>query len=135
MDEVKEILKEVIEEISKKEKITEKEREELFELLRLVKLNEKDDKFSFSFNRLALIGYHLLAFIRRLETNEKLPPVESGLWNEISPEVKKLSIEVLQKYVQRFKKELKELDETEIFLLAVHFEASKIKCVGGKNNA
>lgn len=47
MDEVKEILKEVIEEISKKEKITEKEREELFELLRLVKLNEKDGKFSF----------------------------------------------------------------------------------------
>lgn len=132
MDEVKEILKEVIEEISKKEKITEKEREELFELLRLVKLNEKDGKFSFSFNRLVLIGYHLLAFIKRLETNEKLPPVEPGLWNEISPEVKKLSIEVLQKYVQRFKKEL---DETEIFLLAVHFEASKIKCVGGKNNA
>ncbi|ADL69188.1 hypothetical protein [Thermoanaerobacterium thermosaccharolyticum] len=114
----------VIEEICKKEVVTEYEKNQLGELLKAIELKGGEKGFSFTSNRLILIGHHLLAFIRRIQNDSKLPPIESDLWKEISLSSKELSTEILQQYVQ---KQHKKLDSVEIFLLAVHFDVSKLE--------
>ncbi|MFS0556063.1 hypothetical protein [Brevibacillus sp. 179-C9.3 HS] len=64
------------------------------------------------------IGAHVLAFVRRMTNGEKLPVIEAELFAEIHPDMVTLSHRVLTE-----EKSAWQADDTEAFLLAVHFEA------------
>jgi len=67
------------------------------------------------------VGVHLLAVIRRARNNEKLPPVDQTILQQVCPDMLKLSRQVLDRLSGGL-----ENDDTEVLLLAVHFEAAKV---------
>lgn len=72
-------------------------------------------------DRWLAIGAHVLAFVRRMKNGEKLPVIEAELFAEIHPDMVALSRRVLT-----VEKNDWQVDETEAFLLAVHFEAIRV---------
>ena len=67
------------------------------------------------------VGVHLLAVIRRVRNNENLPPIDQTILQQVCPDMLKLSRQVLDKLIVGV-----ENDDTEVLLLAVHFEAAKV---------
>ncbi|MDF2679483.1 MAG: hypothetical protein K0R47_673 [Brevibacillus sp.] len=72
-------------------------------------------------DRWLAIGAHVLAFVRRMKNGEKLPVIEAELFAEIHPDMVALSLRVLTAEKSDW-----QVDETEAFLLAVHFEAIRV---------
>lgn len=70
--------------------------------------------------RWSAVGVHLLGVIRRARNNEKLPPVDQTILQQVCPDMLKLSSQVLDRLSGGL-----ENDDTEVLLLAVHFEAAK----------
>ena len=66
------------------------------------------------------VGVHLLAAIRRAKNNETLPPIDQTILEQVCPDMLELSRQVLDKLFAGVQK-----DDTEVLLLAVHFEAAK----------
>ncbi|EMT52882.1 MULTISPECIES: hypothetical protein [Brevibacillus] len=87
-------------------------------LMRMIESEMREKKIDIPRDRWLAICAHLLAFVRRMASGEKLPQVEAELFEEIHPEMLSLSSRVL------FGEETcSQEDGTEVFLLAVHFEA------------
>jgi PRD domain protein (TIGR03582 family) len=61
--------------------------------------------------------YHLSAMVHRSITGEKLVPIDQSIFSEISKE----SFSIAKKV----KDSIEELEENEIYLLSIHFEAAK----------
>lgn len=72
-------------------------------------------------DRWLAIGAHVLAFVRRMTNKEKLPVIEAELFAEVHPDMVALSRRVLGEEQKDW-----QVDETEAFLLAVHFEAIRV---------
>ncbi len=72
-------------------------------------------------DRWLAIGAHVLGFVRRMKNKERLPVIEAELFAEIHPDMVALSRRVLVSEGETW-----QVDETEAFLLAVHFEAIRI---------
>jgi PRD domain protein (TIGR03582 family) len=115
---------ELIQEISKKNPLSLQEKNELISLL--VNVKEKTEKISLSLTkeRWVAIAVHLLAFMRRVKQGESLPPIEQEIWDQVSQEMKDVSQQVLQTYGMD---KNQNIENTEIFLLAVHFETAKFE--------
>ncbi|MDV3430362.1 PRD domain-containing protein [Paenibacillus larvae] len=78
-------------------------------------------KLNLTLSRWIALGNHYAAMINRLQAGDKLPPVEEEAFNEISAAAEEASAFVLRSYHEQLKLNI---DRTEIFLLAVHFEAA-----------
>ncbi|NRF95849.1 PRD domain-containing protein [Paenibacillus frigoriresistens] len=98
------------------------ESEELRPLLAFMKACTEEAGLTISFDRMLVIGIHLLAFIRRVKQGEWLPELEEGMFDEVSPQWVELSRRVLTSYVVPRKRIL---DDAEVFYLTVHLEAAQ----------
>ncbi|MED1919171.1 hypothetical protein P4V64_28125 [Bacillus thuringiensis] len=121
MQMIDDILKELTEtkpdyltEISESEQILRKIEEEF----RLMEIHIPRDRW-------LAIGAHVLAFVRRMTNGERLPVIEAELFAEIHPDMVTLSHKVLWE-----EKSAWQADDTEVFLLAVHFEAIRAMQMG-----
>lgn len=72
-------------------------------------------------DRWLAIGAHVLAFVYRMKNGEKLPSIDAELFSEIDPDMVTLSHRVLTTEESDW-----QTDDTEAFLLAVHFEAIRV---------
>lgn len=71
--------------------------------------------------RLLGIGNHLLFFIRRVASLEHLPEVAPAMVEQISLQIKEAVQQILETYAQNRNYEV---DDTELVLLSVHFQAA-----------
>ncbi|MFC7442826.1 PRD domain-containing protein [Laceyella putida] len=118
------MIEQLIQEIATHKPLLPQEKTELQTLL--VRIKEQTEKMalSLSHDRWMALAVHVLAFMRRMEEGECLPPVEQELWDQVSEEMKGLSRKVLEAYGRD-----KNLNITniEILLLALHFAAAKLE--------
>lgn len=112
------MIDEIIQEIAGKSPEYLSEISELKRLLHVIEEDSRQMQLSIPRERWLAIGAHVLAFVQRMTSGEKLPEIEAELFAEIHPDMVMLSRRVL--YGDR--PDWRE-DETETFLLAVHFEA------------
>lgn len=87
------------------------------ELLQLVAVNAQGVQLTISEERWLSMGIHLLSAMRRLANGEKLPAVDELVMEQVSLDMMDLSRKVLDKIHSN--------DDTEIVLLALHFETAK----------
>ncbi|NRS50404.1 hypothetical protein [Brevibacillus sp. HB2.2] len=121
MQMIDDILKELAE--TKPENIS-----EISECKRILQKIEQEFRFMeihIPRDRWLAIGAHVLAFVRRMTNGEKLPVIEAELFAEIHPDMVTLSHKVLTE-----EKGPWQVDDTEAFLLAVHFEAIRVMHIG-----
>ncbi|MFD1425528.1 PRD domain protein (TIGR03582 family) [Kroppenstedtia sanguinis] len=111
------MMDDLIREISKQQPMSAQEKNELKTLLSNVQAQTETMPFLLSKERWLAVGVHLLAWIRRMEKGESLPPLEQELWDQISEEMKELSRQILLSYG---KNKGRKIDNTEIMLLAIH---------------
>ncbi len=117
------MINETIQEIAKQSHIDISEISELKSLLTLVKQEASGIGLMISSERMLLMGVHLLAFMRRVTSGEKLPAMDSSLFAEIPPDMLALSSRILEAY--GLSGLSAKPDDTEIFLMAVHFETAR----------
>ncbi|WGV57589.1 hypothetical protein QIH01_19095 [Brevibacillus brevis] len=101
---------------------------EISECKRILQKIEKEFRFMeihIPRDRWLAIGAHVLAFVRRMTNGERLPVIEAELFAEIHPDMVMLSHKVLAE-----EKSAWQADDTEAFLLAVHFEAIRAMQMG-----
>lgn len=112
------MIDEVIKEIAETRSVNVSEISECERLMRRIEEESQQLQMEIPRERWLAICAHLLAFVRRMESGEKLPAIEAELFAEIHPDMVSLSRRIL------FDPETgRQEDETETFLLAVHFEA------------
>ncbi|MFD1396763.1 PRD domain-containing protein [Kroppenstedtia eburnea] len=118
------MIDDLIQEISKQQPLSVQEKNELKTLLVDVEAQTEMIPLLLSKERRLAIGVHLLAFVRRVEKGESLPPLEEELWEQISDEMKEVSRQILLPYG---KNKGRKIDNTEILLLAVHFATATVE--------
>ncbi|USG64219.1 hypothetical protein NDK47_18940 [Brevibacillus ruminantium] len=87
-------------------------------LMQMIEAEMRERRYEIPRYRWLAICAHLLAFVRRMASGEKLPEVEAELFEEIHPNMLALSRRILFGQETGWQE-----DRTEVFLLAVHFEA------------
>ena len=113
------MINETIQEIAKQTHADIFEISELVKLLTFLHQETTRIGLTVTSERMLMMGVHLLAFIRRVNTGEKLPAMDNALFVEIPPDMLALSSRLLQVFEQS------EPDDTEVFLMAVHLETAK----------
>lgn len=99
---------------------------ELKSLLQAIGEESAKLRLAITKERWLAVGAHLLAFVRRMANGERLPTIEAELFAEIHPDMILLSRRILYGNHPHWRE-----DETEVFLLAVHFEAIRAMYVDG----
>jgi len=113
------MINETIQEIAKQSFVDISEISELKKLLTLLHQETTQIGLTITSERMLMMGVHLLAFIRRVNTGEMLPPMDNSLFVEIAPDMLALSSRLFQAFGQS------EPDDTEVFLMAVHLETAR----------
>ncbi|MBA4493902.1 PRD domain-containing protein [Paenactinomyces guangxiensis] len=121
------MIDQLIQEISQQNPLVWQEKTELTSLLFNIKKRTEQISLSLSQERWMAVAVHLLAFIKRMEKGESLPPIEAEVWEEVSDEMKEVSRLVLEAYGHH---NGRNICNTEILLLALHFETAKMEQQG-----
>ncbi|MBG9798820.1 PRD domain-containing protein [Brevibacillus laterosporus] len=98
---------------------------EAYELIRLLEaIQELTNRIplTISKDRWIAMGVHLLAFMRRVQNQEKLPAIDASLMEEGDVRLQQISQKVLDAYGLQYGFSLEPI---EIFLLQVHLEVAK----------
>lgn len=112
----------IVEEVATLSPMQDTEAKELTTLLEKVREQAYQLPLIITKERWVAMGVHLLAFMRRVQNQEKLPAVDSSLIEEGDVRLKQISQKVLEAYGFQYGFPLESI---EIFLLQVHLEAAK----------
>ncbi|UFJ39106.1 PRD domain-containing protein [Brevibacillus humidisoli] len=116
------IMENIVAEIAQENQLEFTEISELKKLLSIVEAETLQVNLVIPNDRWLAVAVHLLGFIRRINSGETLPPVDHALFAEIAPEMVSLSARVFDVYGE---KTSRRYDQSEIMLMAVHFETAK----------
>lgn len=116
------MIEQIVHDIAKQTSANETEIIELEAIFKRIVQESQHMGLPITQDRWLTMGVHLIAFFRRMKNGETLPAIESALFRELSPEMVELSSRILHEYGRTLKRMP---DDTEVFLLAVHFETAR----------
>lgn len=108
--------------ISRTVPVDPEETEELRLLVKHVLEKAQEAGLTIPEDRWPALGNHLIYMIRRFKTGAALPPLDSDLFDQISPAMRLLGREIVGSAAAMFGGAP---DDAEILLLAIHFETAR----------
>ncbi|MGG0753467.1 PRD domain-containing protein [Brevibacillus laterosporus] len=112
----------IVEEVAILSPMQDTEACELIRLLEAIQELTNQIALTISKDRWIAMGVHLLAFMRRVQNQEKLPAIDASLMEEGDVRLQQISQKVLDAYGLQYGFSLEPI---EIFLLQVHLEVAK----------
>ncbi|WP_094699753.1 PRD domain-containing protein [Brevibacillus laterosporus] len=112
----------IVEEVAILSPMQDAEAYELIRLLEAIQELTNQIALTISKDRWIAMGVHLLAFMRRVQNQEKLPAIDASLMEEGDVRLQQISQKVLDAYGLQYGFSLEPI---EIFLLQVHLEVAK----------
>ncbi|MED1666513.1 PRD domain-containing protein [Brevibacillus laterosporus] len=112
----------IVEEVAILSPMQDTEAYELIGLLEAIQELTNQIPLTISKDRWIAMGVHLLAFMRRVQNQEKLPAIDASLMEEGDVRLQQISQKVLDAYGLQYGFSLEPI---EIFLLQVHLEVAK----------
>ncbi|MBG9802181.1 PRD domain-containing protein [Brevibacillus laterosporus] len=112
----------IVEEVAILSPMQDTEAYELIRLLEAIQELTNQIPLTISKDRWIAMGVHLLAFMRRVQNQEKLPAIDASLMEEGDVRLQQISQKVLDAYGLQYGFSLEPI---EIFLLQVHLEVAK----------